>query len=292
MQYTLHTFGWQHFQFKIPNNWDLVEEHGHEKKGYLQLADLEKSRLELKWQPIPPKTNLLDMVAIHAKKIGWENNAIKKLSGSDNAFSIEDRSPEINQQVLFLKSAHPKARLAVLRIFYSLNENGTKLVRDIVKSFEDNLFAEQSLWTYYSCSLTIPSVYRRIKSEINAGNKGITFAYGNKVIYSWTISLTSHFCPHKPFNRSTLDQWIFDLLKNKFNKEIILNRVGFLDNLETNTKTSTVGRLLLRNIFHFSHHWKILAKYHESADTLKIFIFNYTGEKDKKRFQNYQGLVN
>ena len=122
MKYTLHTFGWQHFQFQIPNDWDIVEEHGHERKGYLRLADLDKPRLEMKWQLIPPKRDLLEMVADHAKKIGWENNRIQKLSWSDNAYSIENRSPEINQQVLFLKSMHKKARLAVIRIFYSLNE--------------------------------------------------------------------------------------------------------------------------------------------------------------------------
>lgn len=291
MKYTLHTFGWQHFQFQIPDNWDLVEEHGHEKKGYLRLADLEKSRLEMKWQLIPSKSNLLEMVVSHAKKMGWENNQIQKLNSTDSAYSIENRSPEINQQVLFLRGPHKKARLAVIRIFYTLNENGTKLVRDIIKSFADNLFDDQSLWTYYQCVLQIPSVYKRVKSDINAGSKGITFAYGNKVIYSWTISLASHFCPHKPFNRSTLDLWIYDLLKYKFNKELALEKVGFLDNFETNTKTSMVGRLLLRNLFHFSHHWKILTKYHDQEDCLKIFIFNYKGNKDLKRFQNYQRLV-
>lgn len=291
MQFALQTFGWQHFQFQIPDNWDLVEEHGHEWKGYLRLADLEQSRLELKWQPIPPKKKLLDMIAEHAKKIGWENNKILKLNETENAFSIENTTTEMNQQVVFLRNNHKKARLAILRIFYTRKEKGSKLVKEIVKSYQDNLFAEQSLWNYYNCSLLLPSVYKRVKSDINAGSKSVTFAYGNKVLYSWTISLTSHFCPYKPFNRTTLDHWIFDLIKNKFNKEIILNKIGYLDNLETNTKTSVAGRCLLRNIFHFSHHWKILVKYHQNSDTLKVILFNYKGDKDLNRFKNYLKLV-
>jgi hypothetical protein len=292
MKPTFQTFGWQHFQFQIPADWDLVEEHGNEDKGYFQLADLERPRLEMKWQKIPAKNKLLDMVASHAKKIGWENNKIVKLNNNENAYSIENRTNDSYQQVLFLKGNTPKARLAVIRIFYLLNENGSKLVKEIVTSFQDNLFAEQSLWTYYQNSLVIPSVYKRIKSEINAGSKCLTFAYKNKVVYSWTISLASHFCPHKPFNQTTLNEWVYDLLKGKFNKELKLEKVGFIENIETETKTSILGRFLLRNIFHFSHHWKIIVKYHGNTDTLKVFIFNYTGQKDLKRFQNYRGLVN
>ena len=52
MKPTFQTFGWQHFQFQIPSDWDLVEEHGNEDKGYFQLADLERPRLEMKWQKI------------------------------------------------------------------------------------------------------------------------------------------------------------------------------------------------------------------------------------------------
>mgnify|MGYP003394073492 CR=1 FL=1 len=142
----------------------------------MRLADLENVRLEMKWQHLANNNDLLGMVVEHAKKIGWENNKINKLNQSGNAFSLENRSADIHQQILFLKSTNAKARLAVLRLFYQSNENGDKLATEIVNSFQDNLFAEQSLWTYYNCALKIPSVYKKVKSDINAGNKGMTFA--------------------------------------------------------------------------------------------------------------------
>lgn len=287
-----HLFGWQHFQFQIPENWDLVAEHGHEEKGYIRLADLDTIRIEMKWQGIPKKAKLLDLVADHVKKIGWENHKILKLNNTENAYSIENRAKEINQQILFLKTNHPKARLAVVRIFYKLNENGTKLVKDLVNSFEDHLFEAQSLWTYYDCHMVVPSVYKKVQANINAGNKELILAFRNKTFYSWSISLASHFCPHKPFNTQTCNLWIYELLKNKFNKEIHFKKEGFLENVESHAKTSRVGRVLLKNIFHLSHHWKILTKYHQNTDILKIVIFNYKNEKDIKRFKNILELIN
>ena len=292
MKVDSHLFGWQHFQFLIPQNWDLVAEHGHEIKGYIRLADLDMIRVEMKWQKIPKKAKLLDVVADHVKKIGWENHKIIKLNNTDNAYSVENRSKEINQQVLFLKSNHPKTRLAVIRIFYKFNENGSKLVKDLVNSFQDNFYAPQSLWTYYDCHLVVPSVYKKVQSNINAGNKEIILAYKHKTFYSWSISLASHFCPHKPFNTQTCNLWIYELLKNKFNKEISLKKEGYLENIQTHAKTTVLGCMLLKNIFHLSHHWEILAKYHPQTDILKIVIFNYKNANDLARFQNRLELIN
>ncbi|PCJ62102.1 MAG: hypothetical protein COA79_05285 [Planctomycetota bacterium] len=284
------TVGWQHFKFKIPSEWDLVKEYGHQNKGYLRYDDLDQARLELKWNRVKNSFKLLDFVTKHALEIGWENSPLKKLSNDNSIFSIENRNKDINQEVIFIRPNQPKSRLAVFRMFYKINENGSKIVKNICNSFEENLNQPNSMWSYFDNSYELPSIYEKVDAQINAGNKFLTFNHRNKFVYVRTISLVSHFCPFKPITKGNINQWIQQILENQFNKELKLGQWDFLSNQVT-TKTSFSGRFLLKNIFHFCHHWKIMASHDGQADILKIAIFNFRNEKHLKSFKDLKELV-
>ncbi len=284
-------FGWQHFRFSVPSNWDLVDENGHEEKGYCKFDDLENVKLEVRWEIYRGNKDFLLFITNYAKKIGWENCQIRSMFNSNHHYSIENNDAEIRQMVVFYHNPQASKRVIALRFFLMEEKFGLKRVIKIIKSIQEDFKREKSLWAFYDHHYELPTSYRKVTAALNSGHRKLTYAWRNKIVLCWSISLVKTFCPHKPFSVSAMNEWIPELIKTEFKTEISLPELPDFFNQVIEAKTSRKGRMLLKNIFHLEHNWIITAHYNRELDTLHLVIANYFTKKTLESLSPIKGLV-
>lgn len=179
------TFGWQGVTVTVPAEWELVSTRGRYNAGYVQLADRDTARLELRWeetQRLAPPSETVDAYLARlqktARKKGTELSVQRNLRlASPVGKDVECyRWVSDRQAVAMLSRCGACQRTVHLHVLGGPGESLKGVARTVFASLRDHPEGGTELWEFFDVIFRTPAELALRQQSLKAGCIRMAFA--------------------------------------------------------------------------------------------------------------------
>lgn len=195
------TFGWNGFELKVPNDWDMSIDRGGFDKGYTRLDGLKFPRLEVSWEQykenkVKPLNELVEDVKKSLRKkdknvrfIGKEVSV--RISGHP-AKRIRWRISD-DEGYLVIWYCEKSQRLYRLQVFFKQDEYWSlrDTVKEILKSFKCHVEGDLYTWTALDFTLKLPKIFKLEHRSYKVGKITLLFESKDSAIFISRIGMAN-----------------------------------------------------------------------------------------------------
>lgn len=205
-----HLIGWQGLVLEVPELWEPHSLSGTRAQGTLQVDDGDAIRLRCSWKELRRPPDLLAEADAYLDKLQKETRK-KKV---DFAAKRDIRLPLPPQRVATCFSWRAEAlvyamlaycqdcrRLSSLYVFGQPGQAVEREARSVFATYRCHGEDDRELWSVFGLSCVLPSGWRLTKSELRAGQVGLSFSRGKEELALARVAMAESILRRKKFVR-------------------------------------------------------------------------------------------
>ena len=168
---------WQGIEFEVPLDWNPSVIDGDERRGYLKIDDLEKTRIEVRWQYA---RSMPSIEMIVRRLVQRSKGRIKKefpLSKMNWPLKLGqylqwDNEVSIHCIIAYSEATH---RVLMVQVIFDKGRSSPQISEHIFSSFIDSAKSFRWKWSIYGLKTELPSDFRLKDFSLKAGHIRLDF---------------------------------------------------------------------------------------------------------------------
>jgi len=190
---------WQGWCLRVPEECAPVRLEGDYATGSIVLADMDRKRLELRWQT---SRRAIDLRTAMCREVGalaaGEARPTNKANLEQSLLYLEPQPPGRDVCIGY----SPVSR-RVLTIVYHVRSRDRALEQQILPTLHDQSPDEPHIWSAFSLRCTIPAGLLLRSRRLNAGDLALTFAKPGRLLGVREVAVA-----HLALRRMPLADWV------------------------------------------------------------------------------------